>query len=111
MSERDILRGYARALHELASAYYFKIYEKEKEAWKKGASLDDLNPIFSESICSNCGKPYFNCMSPYINDLEEIVLKKNVERVDKYWFDISTDFEHLEQIFDKEVEYEKSNQF
>ena len=96
MSERDILRGYARALHELASAYYFKIYKEEKEAWKKGASLDDLNPIFSESICSNCGKPYFDCMSPYINDLEERVLNNNVKRVDKYWFDILTDFEHLE---------------
>ena len=102
MSERDILRGYARALHELASVYYFKIYKEEKEAWKKGASLDDLNPIFSESICSNCGKPYFDCMSPYINDLEERVLNDNVKRVDKYCFDIEFDFAEAELEVEKD---------
>lgn len=104
IKERDILRGYARALHEMSVAYYFKIYEREKEAWKKGASLDDLDPIISESVCSNCGNPYFDCMSPYICDIEETILEKNVKRVDKYWFDIATDFASLEKKLGLEAE-------
>ena len=100
IKERDILRGYARALHEMSVAYYFRVFNDEKTAWKKGASLDDLHPIFSESICSNCGKPYFNCMSPYIGDMEETILKNNVERIDRYWFDTATNFANLEKELD-----------
>lgn len=109
MSVRDILRGYARACLEMSALFFFEIYLKEKEAWKNGASLDDLHPIFSESICLNCGKPSFDYLDSMLYEGENLV-RENVERVDKYYFDVSTDFESLERILDKEAEEEKSSQ-
>lgn len=109
IKERDILRGYARALYALNAHHNFSIYLEEKEAWKKGASPDDLHPIFYENFCGCCGKPHFDYMSNYVTEEMYGILKCNMKLVDKYCFDIDFDYEKLEKKLDEEAEEENDN--